>query len=193
MDSQRLGRIIASAQAGQAKAYEVLLDEYGPRLYAYFLRSTRRHHEAEDLLGELTVRLVRRLGSYRHSGRFEPWLFRIAANLVRDRIRRLRASPPAMSLTAQDDEGAPAADRLAGADSPPDASLLANEAGIQVREAMETLDETTRQMILLRHMGGMSFKELAELFECPLGTVLARVHRGLQALRERLGADDDNE
>ena len=58
---------------------------------------------------------------------------------------------------------------------------------------METLDETTRQMILLRHMGEMSFRELAELFDCPLGTVLARMHRGLQALRDRLSENDDNE
>ena len=60
-----------------------------------------------------------------------------------------------------------------------------------MNEALNRLDPMTRQMILLRHFGEMSFKEIAGLFECPLGTVLARVHRGLRALRELMGGRND--
>ena len=105
MDPQQLPEIIADAKAGSAEAFDTLLKTYGPRLYGYFLRATGHHQDAEDLLGDMSLKLVRRLHSYDERGRFEPWLFRIAANMVRDRIRRLRSRPRAVSLSAEDADG----------------------------------------------------------------------------------------
>ena len=68
--------------------------------------------------------------------------------------------------------------------------LMVQEATHRVHVALDTLDETTREMILDRHFGELSFKELAEKHECPLGTVLARVHRGMKALRSKLEHDE---
>jgi len=184
--------MIASAQAGEPRGYEALLEIYGPRLYGYFFRATGSHHDAEDLLGELTLRLVRRLSSYDDRGRFEPWLFRIAANMVRDRIRRIRANPRPMSLTAEDDSGQTLVEQLPARKFDADAGLVAAEMSAKLQAALEKLDETTRQMILLRHFGEMTFKEIAEVFDCPLGTALARVHRGLRALRGWMGASNAN-
>lgn len=191
MEADRLRATIASAQAGSADAYEALLDVYGPRLYGYFLRATGRHHDAEDLLGELTLRLVRRLGKYDHRGRFEPWLFRIAANMVRDRIRRRKAKPLAVSLSVEDDTGDTLADKLPASQDPVDGSLLSAETSEELHQALQSLDDTTREIILLRFFGQMSFKELAETFQAPLGTVLARVHRGLKALRKMMAKNDE--
>lgn len=191
MELQRLRAMIASAQAGKPEGFSALLEAYGPRLYGYFFRATGSHHDAEDLLGEMMLRLVKRLKSYDDRGRFEPWLFRIAANMVRDRIRRSRTNPAGMSLSAEDDSGGTMAEQLAGENPAVEADMLAGEASAEMNEALNKLDPMTRQMILLRHFGEMSFKEIAALFECPLGTVLARVHRGLRALRELMGDRDD--
>jgi len=139
------------------------------------------------------LRLVRRLKSYDERGRFDQWLFRIAANLARDRIRRLKATPSIVSLSAEQQDRTPLAERLAGRERPVERRLEAEEASRRLAEALDKLDDTTRQMILLRHMGRMSFKELAELYGCPLGTALARVHRGLRALRRYMGAQDATE
>jgi RNA polymerase sigma-70 factor, ECF subfamily len=193
MDPQRLGEVIAAAQAGDSRAYRELLDAYGRRLYGYFLRATGRHHDAEDLLGELMLRLVAKLGKYDDRGRFEPWLFRIAANMVRDRIRRMRSSPPPVSLSAEGEPGAIRADQLLARTQDVETGLLAEEASADLGEALIRLDVTTREMILLRHFGQMSFKEIAEIFECPLGTALARVHRGLRALRRMMGNRHDDQ
>jgi RNA polymerase sigma factor (sigma-70 family) len=193
MDPQQLRRTIAAAKAGDAAGYEALLDAYGPRLYGYFLRATGDRHDADDLLGELMLRLVRRLGNYVDRGRFDQWVFRIAANMVRDRIRRIKAAPTALSLSVEDDTGHDLAERLRGDEPAVEANLLAAEANRTLQAALDKLDETTKQMILLRHMGQMSFKDLAELFDCPLGTVLARVHRGLRTLRRRMRAEDEAE
>ena len=184
MDPQQLSETIAAAQAGEPAGFETLLEVFGPRLYGYFYKATGNHHEVEDLLGEISLRLVKQLKNYDHRDRFEPWLFRIAANMVRDRIRRRVSRPRTASLSASDDAGRSLADGLSGNDESVDSRLLAAEAGEQLNSAMRTLDETTREMVLLRYFGELSFKELADRFHCPLGTVLAKVHRGLRALRK---------
>ncbi len=186
MEPAELRAVIASAQAGRADGLAALLEAYGPRLFGYFLRATGSHHDAEDLLSEMALRLVRQIGKYDDRGRFEPWLFRIAANMIRDRIRRYKSHPTAMSLSIESDDGTRAADTLAGKWQKVDAGMMAAEASDGLAKALEQLDAGTREMVLLRYFGQMSFKELADTFECPLGTVLARVHRGLAALREML-------
>ena len=152
-------------------------------MYGYFIRSTGRHHDAEDLVGELFLRLVRQLGKYDDRGRFEPWLFRIAANMVRDRFRRRKTRPTPVSLSVETRTGKPLADQLPGREDEVDMGMMAAESSDEMLRALQRLDETTRETILLRYFGEMTFKELAENFQCPLGTVLARVHRGLKALR----------
>jgi len=193
MEDQRLRAIIASARVGSSEAYQALLEAYGPRLYGYFFRATRSHHDAEDMLAELMLRLVRRLKSYDERGRFERWLFRIAANIVRDRFRRMKVRPAAMSLSAEHDSDSPLAQRIAGDGPAVDDRMMAAEASAELNAAMEKLDFTTREMILLRYFGQMSFKELAKSFHCPLGTALARVHRGLRTLRRLMGPSDESD
>jgi len=193
MEPERLREVIASAQVGEAAGFEALLSAYGSRLYGYFLRATGRHHDAEDLLGEIMLRLVRQLKNYDEKGRFEPWLFRVAANLVRDRIRRGKARPTPLSLSIESDSGRALADQVPGDVPAVESGVLAAEASAQLEEALARLDARTREMILLRHFGQMSFREIADICECPVGTVLARVHRGLRTLRRLMGANDDAE
>ncbi len=192
MESARLRAIIASARSGNADDFGLLLELYGPRLYGYFFRATGSHHDAEDLLSEITLRLVRQLKIYREQGRFEPWLFRIAANMVRDYIRRQRSHPAETSISGEDDFGTHLADKLPAEVEAAWADMEAAEASVKLNAALGRLDPTVRQMILLRHFGEMSFKEIAELFKCPLGTVLAKVHRGLKKLRELMGESDEH-
>ena len=189
MEPKRLRATIASAQAGSAEGYQALLEAYGPRLYGYFFRATASHHDAEDMLSELMLRLIRQMKNYDDRGRFEPWLFRIAANMVRDRIRRMKSNPGAVSLSAESDSGQSLSEQLPGCERVVDAEMLAAESSQEIGVALEKLDVTTREMILLRYFGEMSFKELADIFQCPLGTVLARVHRGLRTLRQHMGGE----
>lgn len=184
MNTEQFRVVIESAKAGEAWGFEELQRLYSKRLYGYFFRATASHHDAEDLLSGLWLRLVRTLKAYEHCGRFEPWLFRIAANMVRDRIRRRKARPTPVSLSAQSDSGQTLAEQMPGRPVEIDADILAGELSESLQAALEGLDVTTREMILLRYFGEMSFKELADIFECPIGTVLARVHRGLKALRK---------
>ena len=190
---ERLEAVITAVRAGAKGAWEDFLAVYGQRLYGYFFRATGSHHDAEDLVGELMLRLVRKMGEYDDRGRFEPWLFRIAANLVRDRIRRIKVRPTPMSLESNDDEQTGLGETISRPEKPVDAGLLAGENRDALAEAMEQLPEKSRQMVLLRHFGNMSFKEIAEIYDCPVGTVLARVHRALKTLRTVLEMSDEYE
>jgi RNA polymerase sigma-70 factor (ECF subfamily) len=186
MEDERLRDMIARAQSNQAEGYEQLLAAYGVRLYGFFHRATGNHHESEDLLGELMLRLVRMIKEYDDRGRFEPWLFRIASNMLRDRIRRRTASPSPTAWLGSSDGGL-ADDEIEGPAVTVDAALVATDTSLELRKALDQLDPTVRDMIMLRHFGDMSFREIAQLYGCPMGTVLARVHRGLKALRKLLG------
>src|SRR5262245_5843473 len=90
MDAAELTVLIGRAQKREAAAFDALVDLYASRLYGYFYRLTASREDAEDLLQELFVRLVRMIEQYEHDGRFDGWVFRIATNLVRDRVRRSR-------------------------------------------------------------------------------------------------------
>lgn len=186
MDANELRDAIIQAQAGDADGFEALLTAYKSRLYGFFLRATGKHHDTEDLLGEMILRLVRTLKNYDHKGRFEPWLFRIAANLVRDRFRRSKTRPEAISLSIGNENGRSLAGEIADVNPAVDRGVLAEETSKALQEALAKLDETTREMVLLRYFGELSFKEIAREFDCPLGTALARVHRGLKTLRRGL-------
>jgi RNA polymerase sigma-70 factor (ECF subfamily) len=191
MDSTPPDAAAGSTQSPEPTC-EGLLAAYGRRLFGYFLRATGDYHDAEDLYGEFAVRLTRHVGGYREQGRLEPWLFRIAANLVRDRIRRRSRRPAEQSLYADEgsDAGSPLAARLVAGGPAADEALLRQEARDELQRALQTLDEQSREMILLRHFGQMSFREIAEAFECPVGTALAKVHRGLKALRRQMRDPD---
>ncbi len=184
--------LIDGARRGDPEAFEGLVDLYADRLYGYFYRLTRSAAEAEDLLQDLFVRLVGAMSRYDHYDHFEAFLFRIAANLFRDRIRRRRRSKETVSLSGGDaDQGdtllsqGPAATGVA-----PDAELERAERSVALQEALSRLPDGEREVVVLRHFSGLSFKEIADIMGTPVGTALARAHRGLSHLRALIeGAD----
>lgn len=181
MNDESLRVIIAGAQRGDQAALAALVDRYAGRLFGFFYRMTGRRDDAEEMMQEVFLRVVRMIGAYSDQGRFEPWLFRIAANLTRDRIRRDRRSP-LVSMAEPDD---PDADPLPGAftaQTPTELTEQSEEID-RLNAALTRLPEAERQVVMLRHFSQMSFKEIAELMGTPLGTALARAHRGLARLR----------
>ena len=181
--------LISAAKLGREEAWEEILTVFGQRLYGYFFHATRSHHDAEDLLGELMVRLVRKIDDYDEHGRFEPWLFRIATNLLRDRIRRKQVVPTMIRLEGDDEDFTTPIKTIGAGSEPVEAGLVADDNSREVAELLNCLDDQSRQMILLRFFGQMRFKEIAEIFNCPVGTVLARVHRALKLMQKSAQAN----
>jgi len=188
MSDAALGELIEGAQRGDAAAFDRLVEAFAHRVSGYIYRMTGRREGVEDLVQEVFVRVVRMIGAYEHDGRFEAWIFRIAANLVRDRLRRTKRAPrfvDAGSMGGPEEEGDTGGlDRLQGPSEPADARLVRDEAVDALNGALARLPAAEREVVLLRHFSQMSFREIAVLMGTPLGTALARGHRGLARLRE---------
>ncbi|MBP7935662.1 MAG: sigma-70 family RNA polymerase sigma factor [Phycisphaerae bacterium] len=191
MEAERIAEVIARAQQRDPGAFDVLIEAYSDRLYGYFYRLTGRRDDADDLLQDLFVRLVRRIGEYQHDGRFDAWLFRIATNLVRDRVRRARR---ARTTALDQDEGDEEAGLLARLPDPsaedPGELVPRSEQVDRLQGAIERLSAGEREVIVLRHFSRMSFREIADVMGTPLGTALARAHRGLSRLRELMNDEE---
>lgn len=192
MDAAELTVLIGRAQKREAAAFDTLVDLYASRLYGYFYRLTANREDAEDLLQELFVRLVRMIEHYEHDGRFDGWLFRIATNLVRDRVRRSRKARAA-GLDPVSARETHESERLAnmsdGSILQPIESLNRSEQVDRLQWAIGQLGEAEREVILLRHFSQLSFREIADQMGTPLGTALARAHRGLAHLRGLMESD----
>ena len=188
MDPQELARLIALCKAGDCGAYEKLVALYSPRLYGYLVRLVGRTDDAEELLQEVFLRLVGSMASYRHAGQLTAYLFRIATNVVRDRYRRRQVRPHEVreSESAEHEESAGLGDMVAGDEPDPAAAMHLQERAEALNRALARLPAEQREVILLRHYSAMSFNEIADVLGCPVGTALARAHRGLKHLRELL-------
>lgn len=183
--------IIQRAQRMDASAFDEIVDAYAGRLCGFFLRLLGQRDDAEDLTQEVFVRLVRGIGSYSEKGRFDAWLFRIAANLARDRVRREQRSPGTVGYDADDETGERFAET--GPDGRadchrPERAVEAAEEARQLEKAIARLPEMEREVVLLRHYGQLSFAEIAQYMDTPIGTALARAHRGLGKLRDWMEA-----
>lgn len=170
--------LIRSASKGDESAWRGLLELYGRRVFAMAKSRCRRDDLAEEIAQSVFVTVATTLvqGGYTEQGKFEPWLFRVTMNRVRDEMRRIKrhAAPTDPHALAQSN----------GAEDEPERP---EESDVRaLREAMGELSEADRQVVELRHQGGLGFKEIAAILEEPLGTVLARHHRALRKLKERM-------
>jgi RNA polymerase sigma-70 factor (ECF subfamily) len=187
VDEVDLDDVLRRAQRHDAAALSRLVTLYAPRVYGLLYRLTGHRETAEDLLQETFLRVVRSIGRYEHTGRFEAWLFRIAANLARDRARHEKRTDE-LGLGAGGHEEVRTEERAVGV-SDPAQRLAETEVGQRLAEAVQRLPRADREIILLRHYSGLSFREIARLLDIPLGTALARAHRALRKLRDELGAE----
>lgn len=179
-----LSAVLAGASRGDEGAWRELTLLYGRRVFALVRSRVGSDDLAEEISQSVfaTIAIKLRDGGYEEIGRFEPWLFRIAMNRVRDSVRHAKRRAGVLSLDASSE---PVVERSqTGIDG-------ADRAGL--RAAVETLSEADREIIELRHHAGMGFRQMAELLGEPVGTLLARHHRALQKLKAMLAPSKDQE
>ncbi len=192
MDQAGLDELLSRARRRDPDALRQLVAAYSPRVFGLLYRLVGSREAAEDLFQETFLRVVRGIEQYEHVGKFEPWLFRIAANLARDRARKrtrrgeseMLADDALAELSAERGSPAPAA-----SGTPVD-RLIGQETQEQLAAALDKLPPADREVILLRHYSELSFREIADVLKIPLGTALARAHRALARLRAELDDAD---
>ena len=170
--------LIKRAQGGDVEAVGQLYDRYHTRIFRYLWSRLREPQLAEDLTGEVFARMVRDLPGYRPRGiPFQAWLYRIAHNLAVDH-QRMQVRHPLVSL---DD-----AESLKAEGQDPAARVERQLTVERVEQALEALDPTQREVIVLRFLVGLSLREVAAALNKTVGAIKSLQHRGLVVLRAAL-------
>ncbi|MBX3363957.1 MAG: sigma-70 family RNA polymerase sigma factor [Phycisphaeraceae bacterium] len=184
-DDAKVAQWLSLAASGDQQAWRGLVDQYARRIFAMAWSRLRSAESAEEITQSVFATVAVKLcnGAYTEQGRFESWLFRVAMNRVRDEVRRSsRQAAPAGPELFERMEGR-ARENESGAGSTGTAEL---------RRAIARLGDSEQEMIHLRHHAGLSFKQIADLLEEPLGTVLARHHRTLRKLKGMLEGTEES-
>jgi RNA polymerase sigma-70 factor (ECF subfamily) len=181
--------VVALARAGREAAYRELIRRYERPIFSLILRMVRDRQLAEDLAQETFIKALNAIGSYRPEFKFSSWIFKIANNAAIDHLRRreldtlsLDGSPSAATPEAIEATIPQIGDR---AETPLE-ELEARELGGAIEQAIGALRPEYRSCILLRHVEGRSYEEIAEILELPLGTVKTYIHRARHQLRDAL-------
>lgn len=204
MTELELAQTLRAAGSGDSAAWTRLVSAYSGRVFGLLVKQCGDRELAEELTQVTFVKIVEKLTEensegmrgYEERGRFESWLFRIAMNKLRDEARRKKRQARTMDMSpgAGRDEksgGSPAGHLPAAADEgglgeTPADRLSRAEQVQRMLECIAELPEADREVLHLRHTAGLSFAQIAETLEQPLGTVLARGHRALGKLKKMM-------
>ena len=187
VDSDAL--LVQRAAAGDHRAYELLVIKYQRRIERLIGRMVRDVDLVPDIAQETFVRAWRALHQFRGDAQFYTWLYRIAVNTAKKALMDLKRDPivteAALQSSDEDDETYRRENELTS-ESTPETELAAREIAEAVNSAMEALPEDLRQAVTLREIEGLSYEEIAEEMQCPIGTVRSRIFRAREAVAEKL-------
>ncbi len=177
--------LIERCRAGDVAAFEPLVEKYRQRVWRLAFQVLRDREEAWDCAQDAFVRAFQSLGSFRGQSAFYTWLFRIAMNVATDRLRSRGAQARAFGTQA-----IPAEEWERTAPDPqarPDQAAIGAERRERISQALDTLPPNARAIIMLSDVEGLSYREIATVLNCPIGTVMSRLHNARRRLRTALG------
>ncbi len=171
--------LILLVQEGQNKAFDVLVGRYKNRLYAYLFRLLGNQSEAEEFAQETFVRAYIHADKYRTVAKFSTWLYTIATNLVRNRIRNAKRRPKIVSLWSEE-QGSETGRWVDVKDESPGPEEAMDRKKLKelIQEAIEKIPPKYRPSFVLREINGLSYEEIAAATGLKLGTVRSRINRG---------------
>ena len=170
--------------AGQTEAFGQLVERYQDRLFHSLIPLLKSRDDARDIAQDAVLQAYQKLDSYRGEAAFYTWLYRIAINTAMSFLRRRRHKTTSIE-SLRENIGEEPADQHAEAD--PDAPVIRAEQRELVHNALAELPDDYRIVLILKEFEGLRYDEIAELVDCPLGTVRSRIHRGRLERAERLG------
>jgi RNA polymerase sigma-70 factor (ECF subfamily) len=179
-------QLVARAQGGDKRAFELLVEKYQRKLGRLLARFIRDPAEVEDVTQEAFIKAYRALPAFRGDSAFYTWLYRIGINTAKNYLMALkRRAPTSTEVGAEDAEGFEDGEQLRDINTP-ESLLLSAEIAQTVNATIDELPEELRTAIQLREIEGMSYEDIARIMDCPIGTVRSRIFRAREAIAERL-------
>ena len=183
------GPLVERVKLGDVKAFEMLVVKYQRRIERLIGRMVRDVDLVPDIAQETFIRAYRAMPKFRGDSAFYTWLYRIAVNTAKKALMELKRDPliteSARASRDDDDETSRVENELSDGETP-EAVLASKQIAAAVNFAIEALSDDLRQAITLREIEGLSYEEIAEWMNCPLGTVRSRIFRAREAIALRL-------
>jgi RNA polymerase sigma-70 factor (ECF subfamily) len=179
-------QLVERVQRGDKAAFDLLVVKYQRKIFRLLSRLIRDSAEVEDVAQEAFIKAYRALPNFRGDSAFYTWLYRIAINTAKNwLVSQGRRAPTSTETEIEEAETFDDGEHLRDLNTP-DAMLLTRQVGDAVNRAIEALPEDLKTAIVLRELEGLSYEEIAETMNCPIGTVRSRIFRAREAIAEEL-------
>ena len=177
--------LVQRVQRGDSAAFDLLVRKYQHRIVALIGRYVSDWSECQDVAQETFLRAYRALGNFRGDAQFYTWLHRIAVNTAKNHLVAGNRRPPGADIDVADAEQFDSGIRLRDNDTP-ERELMRQEMEQTVMRAVQALPDELREAISLREVEGLSYEEIAQKMDCPIGTVRSRIFRARDAIDQEL-------
>ena len=179
-------QLVERVQRGDKAAFDLLVSKYQRKIFRLLSRLIRDPAEVEDVAQEAFIKAYRALPNFRGDSAFYTWLYRIAINTAKNHlVSQGRRAPTTTEADIEEAETFDDGDHLRDLNTP-DSMLLTKQVGEAVNRAIDQLPEDLRTAIVLREIEGLSYEEIAESMNCPIGTVRSRIFRAREAIAQEL-------
>jgi hypothetical protein len=176
--------LVERVQQGDKKAFNLLVSRYQNKVAGLLTRYIS-HNDIPDVVQESFIKAYRSIESFRGDSAFYTWLYRIAVNTAKNYLTAQGRRPPSEDILAEDAEGYDVGTHLRDVDTPEN-EMLSSELEKVVFDTIHSLPEDLRTAITLRELEGLSYEEIAEIMDCPVGTVRSRIFRAREVIENKI-------
>ena len=179
-------QLVERAQRGDKHAFELLVSKYQRKLARLLSRFIRDSTEVEDVTQEAFIKAYRALPTFRGDSAFYTWLYRIGINTAKNYLAAMgRRAPTTTEIDSEEAEGYEDGDQLRDLNTPEN-QMMSRQVAETVNQTLESLPEELRSAITLREIEGLSYDDIADIMNCPIGTVRSRIFRAREAIAAKL-------
>ena len=183
-------QLVARVQKGDSRAFDMLVLKYQHRIFGLISRYVHDADEVQDVAQEAFIKAYRALPRFRGDSAFYTWLYRIAINTAKNHLVSRSRRPPGSDVDVEDAEYYASGGALHEIETP-ESALFGSELKEVVERAIRDLPEDLRTAVTLREFDGLSYEDIADIMDCPVGTVRSRIFRAREAIDVRVKAQLD--
>ncbi len=177
--------LVRRVQAGDKGAFDLLFSRYQHKIVNLVGRYLRDSEDVQDVVQEAFIKAFRALPRFRGESAFYTWLYRIAINTAKNHLVARSRRPPGVDVEVEDAEHFDGADALRDVENP-EAELSRDELSAEIDAAIAALPDDLRSAVTLREFDGLTYEQIADIMECPVGTVRSRIFRAREAIDKRI-------
>ncbi len=177
--------LVKRVQKGDKRAFDLLVLKYQHKIISIISRYIKDSAEVYDVSQEAFIKAYRAIGNFRGDSAFYTWIYRIAINTAKNHLVSRGRRPPSSDVDVEDAEYYAGSDQLKDV-ATPEGQLMRDELKAVVDKAIKDLPEDLRTAVTLREMEGLSYEEIADVMECPVGTVRSRIFRARESIERQM-------